>query len=168
MHKVQRYFLELKLVDKKDSNFNLSHKIEIILEEKRDFNINKFFYKQVGADHFWRDRLVWSDKKWGKYVSNKNLETWIMKKDNKFIGFYEKEFHPSKNEIELINMGILKEHRGKKFGSALLTHAIQTSFKLRPKRIWVHTCSLDHKFALSNYQSKGFKIFKQEEINFVA
>ena len=91
-----------------------------------------------------------------------------MKNDNEFIGFYEKEFHPSKHETELINMGILKKFREKKLGSALLQHAIKTSFHLKSDRIWVHTCSLDHKFALNNYKSKGFKIFRQEEIDFVA
>ena len=34
--------------------------------------------------------------------------------------------------------------------------------------MWVHTCSLDHKHALQNYKSKGFEIFKEEEIDFVA
>ena len=37
-----------------------------------------------------------------------------------------------------------------------------------PHRMWVHTCSLDHKHALQNYKSKGFEIFKEEEIDFVA
>ena len=30
--------------------------------------------------------------------------------------------------------------------------------------MWVHTCSLDHKHALQTYRSKGFEIFKEEEI----
>ena len=170
MSKIQRYFLEIKAIDKEVLNLDLNNnfKKNISLEKKRDFSINRFFYKEIGRDHFWRDRLIWTDREWIKYVSNKELETWIMKNNDELVGFYEKEFHPSDNEVELINMGILKEFRGKKLGSALLSHAIKTSFKLNPKRMWVHTCSLDHEFALQNYQSKGFKIFKQEEINFVA
>ena len=35
-----------------------------------------------------------------KYVSNKNLETWIVKTNNQLAGFYEKEFH-EKNEMRL-------------------------------------------------------------------
>ena len=31
-------------------------------------------------------------------------------------------------------------------------------------RVWVHTCSLDHKNALPNYQSRGMKIFKSETL----
>ena len=29
-------------------------------------------------------------------------------------------------------------------------------------RVWVHTCSLDHKNALKNYLARGMKIFKSE------
>jgi GNAT superfamily N-acetyltransferase len=91
-----------------------------------------------------------------------------LKKKNDFVGFYEQEYHPATNEMELINMGILKEFRGLKLGSALLNHAIVNSSRKNLNRMWVHTCSLDHKHALQNYKSKGFKIFKEEEIDFVA
>ena len=33
------------------------------------------------------------------------------------------------------------------------------------KRIWVHTCSLDHKHALQNYKARGMKVFKSENLN---
>ena len=102
--------------------------MNIELDKKKDFNINKFFYKEIGKDHYWRDRLIWSDKEWSKYISNKNLDTWIIKVNGKLAGFYEKEFHPRKNEVELINMGILKEYR-KNF-SYLLDKSI-TKFKNR-------------------------------------
>jgi len=89
-----------------------------------------------------------------------------MKVNDDLIGFYEQEFHVAKKEIELIQMGILKEYQGKKFGSFLLQYIIHKAFILNAERIWVHTCSLDHKYALDNYLSKGFNIFKEETINF--
>ena len=86
---------------------------------------------------------------------------------DELIGFYEQEFHRRKNEIELIQMGVLKEHQGKRLGSFLLEHIIHKAFSKNVERVWVHTCSLDHKHALDNYLSKGFKTFKEETINFV-
>jgi ribosomal protein S18 acetylase RimI-like enzyme len=166
--KVKRYFLELKNTDVKKLNHNIPEPFKIYHDSKRDFNINKFFYKQVGIDHFWRDRLIWSDKEWLEYASNASLETWILTKENDFVGFYEQEYHHKINEVELINMGVLKEYRGNKLGSALLNHSISSAFNKKTQRMWVHTCSLDHKYALQNYKSKGFKVFKEEEINFVA
>ena len=166
MPKVQRFFLELKKDKKTNQSIIFPKNIKIFLDTEKDININKFFYRQVGKDHFWRDRLLWTDKEWNKYINNKNLETGIMKFDGELIGFYEQEYHEVKNEIELIQMGILKEYQGKKFGSFLLKYIIYESFKKNPKRMRVHTCTLDHKYALDNYLSKGFKIFKEEEINF--
>ena len=36
------------------------------------------------------------------------------------------------------------------------------SFKENIVRVWLHTCSLDHKNALKNYLSRGMVIFKSE------
>ena len=165
--KVKRYFLEI-INFSNPIELNLPNHYKIILDDKKDFNLNKFFYKQIGVDHYWRDRLIWSDKEWLKYVQNTNLETHILKKNKDLVGFYEQEYHPSSNEVELINMGVLKEFRGLKLGSTLLNHAIASASRKNPTRMWVHTCSLDHKHALQNYKSKGFEIFKEEEIDFVA
>ena len=165
--RVQRYFLEINNFNK-PIELSLPENHKIILDDKKDFQLNKFFYKQIGLDHYWRDRLLWSDKEWLKYVTNKNLETHILKKNNELVGYYEQEYHPNSNEIELINMGVLKEFRGLKLGSTLLCHSMASASRKNPNRMWVHTCSLDHKHALLNYKSKGFQIFKEEEIDFVA
>ena len=167
MPKVQRFFLELKKDKKPNQPIIFPKNAKIFLDTEKNININKFFYRQIGKDHFWRDRLLWSDKEWKKYINNKNLETGIIKINNEFAGFYEQEFHKNKNEMELIQMGILKEFQGKKLGSFLLKHIIQNVFSRNIERLWVHTCSLDHQHALNNYLSKGLKIFREEEIDFI-
>ena len=169
MKKVQRYFLDYEF-SKNDKIPEIKNKnlFKFSLNEKKNYEINKFFYKQIGKEHFWRDRLIWTDKQWLKYSSNPLLETWILKNNKgELIGYYEIEKHENK-EFELINMGILSEYRSKGFGSLLLKHVLKKSFDNKADKVWVHTCSLDHKFALTNYLSRGFKIFKKEQINFVA
>ena len=42
---------------------------------------------------------------------------------------------------------------------------IKKTFEMGAKRVWVHTCSLDHRNALNNYLARGMKIFKTEIIN---
>ena len=54
---------------------------------------------------------------------------------------------------------------GKKLGAYMLSEAIKTSFLYNVKRVWVHTCSLDHKNALKNYLSRGMKIYHTETAN---
>jgi len=134
------------------------------LLDPSDFQLNKFFYKNVGKDHKWIDRLVWSDTQWIDYVSNKNLRTFIFKKKDDLVGFFELIFNPEKKEIEIAYFGLLEEYRNKKLGSYLLSQAIKKSFENNIKRVWLHTCSLDHKNALNNYIARGMKIFKTETV----
>ena len=165
---ISRTYLEIKSLKDLNEVRKPEGNYSIILVKPNDFQLNKFFYKQIGKDHFWRDRLVWTDKQWLKYSSNPLLETWILKNNrNDLIGYYEIEKHNNK-QFELINMGILSDYRSKGFGSLLLNHVLKQSYNNKAEKVWVHTCSLDHKFALANYLSRGFKIFKKEQINFVA
>ena len=78
--RVKRYFLEI--IDFSNPiELNIPENYHILLDDEKNFELNKFFYKQIGADHYWRDRLIWSDKEWLKYAENKNLETHILKKE---------------------------------------------------------------------------------------
>ena len=108
---------------------------------------------------------MWNDKQWIEYTSNENAKTYVLKENKDLVGYFELIFHKEKNEIEIAYLGLLEEYHNKKLGSYLLCNAIKKSFSEKPKRVWVHTCSLDHKNALSNYISRGMKIFKKETIS---
>ena len=82
--RVKRYFLEIKDFSN-TIDLNLPENYKIVLDNKDNFHLNKFFYKQIGLDHFWRDRLLWSDSEWVKYVTNKNLETHVLKKGEDLV-----------------------------------------------------------------------------------
>ena len=159
---VKRNYLEINsLLDLKEGN-KPSNDYNLKLNDPINFQLNKFFYKSIGKNHNWEDRLVWSEEKWINYVSSKNVKTYIFKNKDNLVGFFELIFHPENNETEIAYFGILEEYQNKKLGSFLLSEAIKKSFENNSKRVWVHTCSLDHKNALSNYVSRGMKIFKSE------
>ena len=162
--KVERNYLEINSIkDLKDSS-NVDERFFIQHLEIPDFQINKFFYKNVGKNHNWVDRLVWTEKQWIDYVSDQNVKTYILKDKNEFAGYFELILHLKNNEIEIAYLGLLEEYHNLKLGSYLLSSAIKSSFSNKPNRVWVHTCSLDHKNALKNYISRGMKIFKTETI----
>ena len=80
------------------------------------------------------------------------------------VGYFELIFHPENKEVEIAYFGILEEYYGKKLGGYLLSEAIKRAFIFDIKRVWVHTCSLDHKNAFLNYISRGMIIFKNETL----
>ena len=93
------------------------------------------------------------------------VSTFVLKNKEDYIGYFESIFNKDKLDCEIAYFGILEEYIGKQFGAYLLSEAIKASFNFGAKRIWVHTCSLDHKNALKNYLSRGMKIFKSETLN---
>ena len=159
---VKRNYLEINSLQDLIEGNKPSKDYSLRLIDPINFQLNKFFYKAIGKNHKWIDRLSWSEEKWITYVSSEKVKTYIFKFRDDLIGFFELIFHPEKNETEIAYLGILKEYQNKKLGSYLLSEAIKKSFKNKVNRVWVHTCSLDHKNALNNYLSRGMKIFKTE------
>ena len=162
---IERNYLEISsIADLKDSSTSSDgNSIEII--EPADFQINKFFYKNVGKKHNWVDRLTWTEEQWIKYASDKKVKTYVLKSNEDLAGYFELIVHIEKKEVEIAYLGLLEEYQNKKLGSFLLSSAIKNSFRENPNRVWVHTCSLDHKNALHNYIDRGMKIFKKEIIS---
>jgi len=161
---VHRNYLEINSIEDLNDVNDPTEEYSLNLLEPQNFQLNKFFYKNIGKKHKWIDRLVWTENQWMDYVSSEKVKTYILKYKGDLAGFFELIFHSEKNEIEIAYFGILEEFQNKKLGSYLLSQAIQKSFKRDINRVWVHTCSLDHKNALNNYIARGMKIFKTETI----
>jgi ribosomal protein S18 acetylase RimI-like enzyme len=162
--KIERNYLEINsLIDLNENKaYPDGYLIELVQPE--NFHLNKFFYKNIGKKHHWVDRLIWTEKQWNEYTSDEKVKTYVLKKNDDLAGYFELIIHKDKNEVEIAYLGLIEEYQNKKLGSYLLSTAIKNSFLNNPNRVWVHTCSLDHKNALTNYTSRGMKIFKKETI----
>ena len=161
---ILRKYLEIKSPDDLNEVLAPNSDYSLNLVDKKDFQLNKFFYKQIGKNYQWTDRLIWTNQNWISYTSKKNLSTFVLNNNENIVGYFELIFYKDTKEVEIAYFGILEEYFGKKLGGFLLSEAIKQSFLLDIKRIWVHTCSLDHQNALQNYLSRGMKIFKSEII----
>ena len=162
---VKRNYLEINSLKDLNQGSKPSDEYSLNLLDPIDFQLNKFFYKNIGKKHMWVDRLIWTEERWIDYVTSKNVKTYILKFKDDLVGFFELIHHQKKKEVEIAYLGILEEYHNKKLGSYLLSEAIKISFKNKINRVWVHTCTLDHKNALNNYMTRGMKIFKTEIIN---
>ena len=161
---VKRYYLEINSFSELKETKLTTKDCQIFNVNPPDFQINKFFYKNVGKNHHWVDRLIWAESEWIKYVNDSKVDTYILKNLEDIFGYFELIHHKSNNEVEIAYLGLLEKYINKKLGSYLLSSAIKKSFLKNPNRVWVHTCSLDHKNALNNYLSRGMKVFKEEKI----
>ena len=164
IEEVKRNYLEINSLQDLQEVTEPTKDYSLNLLDPINFQLNKFFYKNIGQNHKWVDRLVWTETQWIDYVSKDKVQTYILKYKDELVGFFELIFHFEKKEVEIAYFGILEEFRNKKLGSYLLSQAIKKSFSQNIDRVWVHTCSLDHKNALNNYIARGMKIFKTEII----
>ena len=165
IEKIDRYYLEILSSDYFKEKFKPSEDLTLEIIEQSSFELNKFFYKQIGKKHRWVDRLVWEDKKWIEFVENPRVKTFILKDNNNLAGYYETIRDVDKDQSEIAYFGILEEYFGKKCGGYLLSEAINKLFEDGISRVWLHTCSLDHENAIKNYLARGMQVFKSEKIN---
>ena len=160
--KIFRKYLEIRSLEdfKEVSKPTQNYYVELV--EPKDFQLNKFFYKNIGKSYQWVDRLIWTDVNWVNYISDAKLLTYILKDKEELVGYFELMFSNDNKEAEIMYFGILEEYFGMKLGGYLLSVAIKNAFSMGALRVLVHTCSLDHENALDNYLSRGMKIFKSE------
>ena len=161
---VKRSYLEINSLQDLKEGISPPNDYTLDLLDPINFQLNKFFYKNIGKKYRWVDRLVWTETQWIDYVSNKKVKTYVFKHKADLAGFFELIFHSEKKEVEIAYFGLLEEYQNKKLGSYLLCEAIKKSFVRNNNRVWVHTCTLDHKNALYNYIARGMKVFKKEKV----
>lgn len=123
--------------------------------------LNRYFYTAIGGDWFWIDRLNWTYADWKRYLDRPELETWIVTVGGSPAGYFELERQTDDN-VEIVYFGLLREFAGQGIGGWALTQAADRGWEMGAKRVWVHTCDLDHPGALANYLARGFKPFKTE------
>jgi len=118
-------------------------------------------YTEVGRQYNWVDRLAWTDDEIARYLSDPALELWILRVDDVVAGYFELR-KDREGAVEIAYFGLMPEFVGQGLGKYLLTRAVERAWERGATRVWLHTSSLDHSSALSNYLARGFSVWKQE------
>jgi len=129
---------------------------KVVKQEIASANLNRFFYIKVGEKWQWTDRIKWNLEDWSEWVNRDSISTWILFVKDKPAGYFE--LNTQANDVEIAHFGLLPIFIGKGLGGGFLSIAIEKAWEQNKKRVWVHTCSLDHPNALNNYKDRGFKI----------
>ncbi|MEH6586372.1 MAG: GNAT family N-acetyltransferase [Halioglobus sp.] len=136
--------------------------LEICEARIKQWPLNRFLYQYVGSPWDWKEKLIWTDQQWQAYAEVDKLRTWVAYEQGSPAGYFELE-RQSGNEVEIKYFGLAEAFIGKGFGGCLLSRAIEEAWQWgNVARVWVHTCSLDHPGALSNYQARGFQLYRTE------
>ena len=118
-------------------------------------------YADVGREYHWIDRLEWTDEEIARHLASPGLEFWILNEGDRTAGYFEL-WTCDDGSIQVGYFGLLPHAVGRGLGKFMLTRAVERAWDLGATRVWLHTSSLDHSSALSNYLSRGFSVWKQE------
>ena len=122
---------------------------------------SRFLYTAVGGPWYWLGRLTWTHADWERYLDRPQVETWVAYARGTPAGYFELEQQDGGATVEIAQFGLVPPFIGKGLGGYLLTVAVTRAWALGPRRVWVHTFSLDGPHALSNYKARGFRIFDE-------
>jgi len=120
----------------------------------------RYLYAEVGRAYRWVDRLPWTDEDIRRHLADPMVSLWLLTMRGAPAGYFELKTTP--DAVEIAYFGLLPEFIGRGLGKHLLTEAVERAWALGPRRVWLHTCSLDDRAALPNYLSRGFRPFREE------
>jgi ribosomal protein S18 acetylase RimI-like enzyme len=124
--------------------------------------LNRFLYTAVGGDWYWIDRLGWDLARWRAYVARPELQTWVLYVSGTPAGYVELDAQPAEsNDVEIASFGLLPRFVGQGLGKYLLSFGVERAWEIDPRRVWLHTCSLDGPHALANYRARGFQVYDE-------
>ena len=164
MNETTIYYLEMKSSSSLKGKKN-SQGLKIYECKIRQYQFNRFLYQFVGEFWEWSDKLLWSDDEWKAYAENNNLRTWVAYFKGSPAGYYELQ-QQNGGDVEIAYFGLAQKFIGKGLGGYLLFQAIKSAWEWKDtRRVWVHTCNLDHPNALPNYKARCMKVYNVETTN---
>lgn len=138
--------------------------VEIVRAEKPAVAFYRSLYDAVGGDWNWVDRKLLSDEELRGIIHDDLVEIYVLYFNQAPAGYAELD-RRKENEIELAYFGIVPDLIGKGLGRYFLDWTIRQAWSHDPKRLWLHSCELDHQAALPMYLSAGFKVFDERMVD---
>lgn len=159
LFRVSDWIAFLEMTRKPDEYPPLKNGFEIELAAK-DWQINRDWYRRVGGDWAWTDRLKRTESQWREYVGSEDLQTWIASFGGVQCGYFE--LVREGDEMRIALLGLDPDFIGKGLGTSLLIAALEQAWNGGTRRVFLDTCGKDHPNALPNYLRHGFRIIRTE------
>ena len=161
-----RTYSELKNRTQFEAAFGAFPEITIARVRNPSPELYRTCYRTVGEAFHWFDRWDWSDDEIAKHLADPAIQLFVATRRTgtqaDLAGWYELRRVAEDDSVEIAYFGIVAAEFGRGFGKHLLSSAVRDAWALGPRRVWLHTCTLDHPNALPNYVARGFAPYRTE------
>ena len=114
-------------------------------------------FRTLGERWVWFSRLELTVQQRAAIIGDRDVEAYALTLGGVDAGLLEIDFR-KKGEAELAFFGLYESAVGKGVGRWLMARALERAWARKSvKRLFVHTCTLDHPRALDFYRKSGFK-----------
>lgn len=156
-------YLEMRSPDQRSPGPGWSEPTLVLCAERPTISFYRYLYSTVGADWDWWVRRRLSDEALAAIIHDEAVEVWVPYVRGVPAGFAELDRRVDR-EVEIAYFGLMPEYIGRGLGPALLDWALEKAWSYGPRRVWLHTCSLDHPKALAVYRRAGFEVYDREVV----
>jgi len=131
--------------------------VELVPVPDPDLTWYRKLFLEIGEEWLWFSRLVLSDQRLAEILAEPDRVLYVARDDGLDVGLLELNF-ADKSNVEIAFFGLVPSVVGRHLGRWLMGEALAISWA-RPatKRVWLHTCTLDHPNALPFYMKCGFR-----------
>ncbi|QOZ79582.1 GNAT family N-acetyltransferase [Bradyrhizobium sp. CCBAU 53351] len=118
-------------------------------------------FRRVGEDWLWFSRARMTDTDLAAIIHAPDVEIYALTADGSDEGLLELDFREP-GQCELAYFGVTSGLIGTGAARFLMNRALERAWSRDVRRVWVHTCTLDHPSAVAFYQRSGFRPFRRQ------
>ncbi len=118
-------------------------------------------FRAVGEPWLWTSRLRHSDETIAARVGDPGIATLAVVEDGRDVGLVELDLRRP-GEVEIVLFGFVPAAVGRGLGRRLMAELLARAWQRQGlRRVWLHTCTLDHPAAMGFYRSFGFTAYRR-------
>jgi GNAT superfamily N-acetyltransferase len=126
-----------------------------------DVDAYRNMFRRIGAPYLWSSRLTLSDRSLQAILDDPDVENYELRRNGSPDGMLELDFREP-GSCEVAFFGLVREAQGRGLGRYLMRFALQRAWERSIRRVWLHTCTLDHPGAIAFYRKCGFEPYKRQ------
>ncbi|KQM12848.1 GCN5 family acetyltransferase [Sphingomonas sp. Leaf24] len=130
--------------------------LQLVRWDKPAIDRYRALFRRIGGPWLWFSRLVMADDTLAAILHGDAVRIWaVVDRAGIEVGMLELDDRKA-GECELSYVGLIPELTGQGLGRWLMAQALGLAWRKDVRRVWVHTCTLDHPGALGFYRRSGF------------